>query len=127
MLGIRTWAIARHSLAALALLALSGNGIAGALTIGASMGVTTIHSNAQTVEARPGNVVLPDPVVEERISMAVNKTNSSAGTEHSTFARIARFETPIKWQSGLNIAGSRAWSKFLDLSPKGINVRLPLN
>ncbi|HEX4377878.1 MAG TPA: hypothetical protein VHZ99_12070 [Steroidobacteraceae bacterium] len=127
MRGIRTWTMARHGLAALALLVLSGNSIAGALTIGASMGVNTIHSNAQTVEARPGYVVLPDAAVDEHISIAANATNSSVGTERSTFARLSRFETPIKWQSGLNIAGSRAWSKFLDLSPKGINVRLPLN
>ncbi len=33
----------------------------------------------------------------------------------------------FKWQSSRSIAGSRVWSRFVDLSPTGINIRLPLN
>jgi hypothetical protein len=37
------------------------------------------------------------------------------------------FQTPIAWHSGLNIAGSRTWTKVIKFSSNGINIRLPLN
>jgi len=85
--------------------ALAQSNAASAAAIDISTAVASIHS------ARPiDDAALGSPIV--RGEAAVGKPG---------------FRTPITWQSGLNIAGSRAWAKVIKFSSNGINIRLPLN
>lgn len=57
-------------------------------------------------------------------------SSNRAGVRDGFFERHSGgpwFQTPVKWQSGVNIAGSRAWTKVIKFSSNGINIRLPLN
>jgi hypothetical protein len=62
-----------------------------------------------------------------RIEWCAGSAPTVSGTNSLTLSRISTLETPVKWQSSFNVAGSRVWSKFIKFSRNGINVRVPLN
>jgi hypothetical protein len=109
----RTWRIVRHCLGALAFsLALAGSSIAGALTVDAS-----------SYSANWSPFFFPTC----QVKWCAWSASALGGTNTLVLTSISRFETPIKWQSSFSIAGSRVWSKFINASRSGLNVRLPLN
>jgi hypothetical protein len=65
--------------------------------------------------------------LDEHASPSTYSANPAGNANSLALPSLSRFETPIKWQSSINIAGSRVWAKFVKLSPHGINLRLPLN
>jgi hypothetical protein len=104
----------RGGLAAMSLcLALAGNSIAGTLTLIASTETTSLQSIAKFAACQA--------------EWCGGKAPAGGSSHSLALTNVARFETPIQWQSSFSIAGSRVWSKFIKFSRTGINVRLPLN
>jgi hypothetical protein len=125
-----TRGIALCGLATLAFsLALPDSSLAGALTASAWAGSTSIPSTSQ-IAAAWHNIsanLSPFPLSSTQFEWRAGSASAVSGTYSLGLERRTTVETPIKWQSSLNVAGSRVWSKFIKFSPTGINVRLPLN
>ncbi len=60
---------------------------------------------------------------------AAVRSSSAAdgGTTVAASAALPGFESKLKWQTSLSIAGSRVWSRFVGFTTTGINIKLPLN
>jgi hypothetical protein len=138
--------IVPHGLAAVTFtLALAGSSVAGAIAASASAGDTPIHSASQILGAWRGIWTPRDGLFDKHASAAGYSANSPlifsackvescawsgfvlGSTNSLPRTTISRFETSIIWRSSFSIAGSRAWSKVIEFSSSGINVRLPLN
>jgi hypothetical protein len=137
----------RHGLAALAFtLALAGSSVACAIAVSASAGDTTIQSTSQMVDTWHNVWTLRDGVLDKHVSVAGHSANLSpllfsackvewcawsasalGGTNSLARTSISKFETSINWRSSFGIAGSRVWSKIIEFSSSGINIRVPLN
>jgi hypothetical protein len=134
-----------HALAALVFTAaLAHSNAVAAANI--STAVASIHSTGPIHDAAPGSPIVRDEFVDRHISASDHQAvltqvlTSACKTEGcprravvasdtTSLATngIPRFQTPITWQSGFSIAGSRAWTKVIKFSSNGINIRLPLN
>jgi len=141
----RTVKMVCQALAALAFtVALAHSNTAAAANI--STAVASIHSTRPIDDAALGGPIVRDEFVDRHISASDHlavltqlltsacKTEGcprraavASDTTSLVTNRPPRFQTPITWQSGFIIAGSRAWTKVIKFSSNGINIRLPLN
>jgi hypothetical protein len=132
----RTGKMVCHALAALAFtVALAHSNTAGAANI-----------STAGADAAPGGPIVRDEFVDRHVSasdhlaLLTQLLTSACKTEGCPWRAVVasdttslainrppRFQTPITWQSGFIIAGSRAWTKVIKFSSNGINIRLPLN
>ena len=135
MRDARTLQMASRYLAATALaVVLSGNSIAGTVDPRPSAEATgsafTFADSAryQPTGSQNSQVSLPRLILATY--QAALSTRSAAVDGRTTLAGSAGvpgFDSSLKWQSSLSIAGSRAWSRFVGFTTTGINIKLPLN
>jgi hypothetical protein len=143
----RSWGVLRHGLAALSFsCALASSSIAGTLAVSTSAEIISIQSISRFADASRSIQTLRYSVLDKHAGAPGYSTHlfpsnfsicqadwcaggaaTLAGIHGVPLTDAGRFDAPIRWQSSLNIAGSRVWSQFIKFSRTGINVRLPLN
>jgi hypothetical protein len=62
-----------------------------------------------------------------KAALGARGTPADGGTAATGSTGVPGFDSSLRWQSSLSIAGSRVWSRFIGFTTTGINVRLPLN